>query len=136
MWPTAMAGEYSKSEILHELGVILASREFANAERLSAFLRYVVENSIEGKREYLKESVIGTEVFGRSAGYDPKAEPIVRTEARRLRARIDEYYSRQDRWYKVRISIPKGGYSAAFEVGNRTFAGERGTDPHPGGSRR
>jgi Tol biopolymer transport system component len=114
-----MAGGHSKSEILHELEAILTSREFANAGRLSAFLRYVVENSIEGKRECLKESVIGTEVFGRPAGYDPKVEPIVRTEARRLRARMDEYYSREDRWYRVKISIPKGGYAAAFEEGNR-----------------
>jgi Tol biopolymer transport system component len=118
-YSTAMVGRYSKFEILHELEAILTSREFANAERLSAFLRYVVENSVEGKRECLKESVIGTEVFGRVAGYDPKVEPIVRTEARRLRARIEEYYSRDDRWYRVRISIPKGSYAAAFEEGNR-----------------
>jgi Tol biopolymer transport system component len=117
-----MAVRYSKGEILHELEAILTSREFSNAERLSSFLRYVVENSIEGRRECLKESVIGAEVFGRPAGYDPKVEPIVRTEARRLRARIDEYYSRQDRWYRIRISIPKGGYAAVFEDGNRPEA--------------
>src|SRR3954453_8437016 len=113
-----MAGGFSKSDVLHELETVLTSREFSNAERLSSFLRYVVENSIEGRREYLKESVIGTEVFGRPAGYDPKTEPIVRTEARRLRARMDEYYSRADRWYRVRISIPKGSYAAVFEDGN------------------
>ncbi len=114
-----MTAGYSKAEILHELAAILASREFIHAERLSAFLSYVVRNSIEGPREGLKESVIGTEVFGRPPGYDPKAEPIVRTEARRLRARMEEYYSHQDRWYRVRISIPKGSYAAIFEEGNR-----------------
>lgn len=109
---------FPKADILHELEVILAAREFSGAGRLSAFLRYVVERSVEGDFESLKESIIGAEVFGRPVGYDPKIEPIVRVEARRLRARLDEYYSKQDRWYRVRIFVPKGGYAAVFEAGN------------------
>jgi Tol biopolymer transport system component len=125
-----MAGDgFPKPEILRELETVLAAREFANAERLSAFLRYVVERSVEGDRDSLKESIIGTEVFGRPVGYDPKAEPIVRVEARRLRARLEEYYGKDDRWYRVRISIPKGGYAAVFEAGNRPI--EEATEPAP-----
>ncbi|MDE3166759.1 MAG: PD40 domain-containing protein, partial [Acidobacteriota bacterium] len=94
---------------------ILASREFANAERLGRFLRYVVERTLAGDRDSLKESVIGIEVFGRSPDYDPKSEPIVRTEARRLRARLDEYYQDSSRSPKVRILMPKGSYVGLFE---------------------
>ncbi len=114
-----MAGNgSSKAEILRELEIVLAAREFSGAGRLSSFLRYVVERSVDGDFDSLKESIIGTEVFGRPVGYDPKAEPIVRVEARRLRTRLDEYYSKEDRWYRVRISVPKGGYAAVFEQGN------------------
>ena len=60
---------HSKSEILRELETILNSREFSHAGRLSSFLRYVVEQSVEGRRESLKESVIGTEVFPKPVGY-------------------------------------------------------------------
>jgi Tol biopolymer transport system component len=117
----------SKEEILRELESVLAAREFSGAGRLSAFLRYVVERSLEGDLDSLKESIIGTEVFGRPVGYDPKTEPIVRVEARRLRARLDEYYSKEDRWYRVRISVPKGGYAAVFDEGNRPREGTETT---------
>ncbi|MBS1854518.1 MAG: PD40 domain-containing protein [Acidobacteria bacterium] len=98
-----------------ELERILGSREFASAERLGRFLRYVVERTLAGDRDSLKESVIGIEVFDRSPDYDPKSEPIVRTEARRLRARLDEYYQDSSRSPQVRILIPKGSYVGIFE---------------------
>ena len=69
------------------------STGFVRNERLSQFLRFVVEQHLLGHdRGTVKESVIGTEVFGRKPGYNPKRDPIVRTEARRLRERLSEYY--------------------------------------------
>src|SRR6202012_5665221 len=56
------------------------------------------------------ESVIGTEVFGRAADYNPKSDPIVRTEARRLRTRLGEFYQRAGAGSTVIIELPKGGY--------------------------
>ena len=110
--PTAL-----KEEVTGELNRLLASREFANAERLARFLKYVVERSLAGDRDSLKESVIGIEVFDRAPDYDPKSEPIVRTEARRLRSRLDEYYQDTSRSSPIRILIPKGSYVAIFEPG-------------------
>ena len=69
-----------------QLEKILASPGFARNERLSRFLRFVVERHLEGRDHELKESVIGTEIFGRKPDYNPKNDAIVRTEARRLRA--------------------------------------------------
>jgi hypothetical protein len=106
---------YSELLVLGELERLLASREFATAGRAARFLRYASERSLADDREGLKESVIGKEVFDRRAGYDSKAEPIVRTEARRLRAKLDQFYSYTND-SQVRISIPKGGYLAVFET--------------------
>jgi Tol biopolymer transport system component len=113
--PNLKAIHTPEADVLAELKRLLESREFAGSERLSRFLRFVVERTLAGDRESLKESIIGTEVFDRPTGYDPKTEPIVRTEARRLRAKLDEYYQQPGRPYLVKISVPKGGYLAAFE---------------------
>ena len=98
---------YSDLLVLGELERLLASREFVSAGRAARFLRYAVERSLADDRDGLKESVIGKEVFDRRAGYDSKAEPIVRTEARRLRAKLDQFYSYTND-SQVKISIPKG----------------------------
>lgn len=76
----------------------------------------MVLRSYHGDASSLKEVLIGIEVFNRTPGYNPKTDPIVRTEARRLRSKLDEYYENADGGYLVRISIPKGAYAASFEL--------------------
>jgi TolB-like protein/Flp pilus assembly protein TadD len=93
---------------------ILASPGFARNERLSRFLRFVVEQHLAGKDQELKESVLAVEVFGRSPDYDSKRDPIVRTEAVRLRTRLGEYYSGPGRDDNLVIELPKGGYVPTF----------------------
>ncbi len=77
-------------------------------------LRFVVERHLEGHDHELKESVIAVEVFGRRPDYDPKHDPIVRTEARLLRTRLDEYYSVEGKGDVLVIELPKGGYVPTF----------------------
>ena len=89
---------------------MLASAGFARNERLSQFLRFVVERHLEGRDGELKESVLGVEVFGRQPGFDPKVDGIVRTEAIRLRARLDRYYASEGQADSLIIAVPKGGY--------------------------
>src|SRR5690348_6889189 len=89
---------------------VLESPGFVRNERLSRFLRFVVDRHLEDRDLELKESVIGVEVFGRNPGYNPQHDPIVRTEARRLRARLDEYYQSAGSDVAVVIELPKGGY--------------------------
>jgi len=97
-----------------QLQRILGSSAFADAERGSRFLRFVVEAAIERRTGEIKESVIGVEVFGRSPSFDPKTDPIVRVEAGRLRARLNAYYQGEGRVDPVLISLPKGGYMPEF----------------------
>jgi hypothetical protein len=72
---------------------ILASEGFARNDRLSGFLRFVVEQELLGRGEHVKESIIGVEVFGRRPGYDVRQDSVVRTEAGKLRARLAQYYA-------------------------------------------
>jgi serine/threonine-protein kinase len=101
------------SEVRAQLDRILASDGFRDAGRLGGFLRFLVEKALAGESSVLKESVVGVEVFQRAADYDPRTDPIVRVEARRLRQRLEEYY--QSRPGELRIDLPKGGYVPTFE---------------------
>ena len=109
-----MATPDSEAEaVRRQLGRALASRSFARNERLSRFLRFVVERHLEGRNDELKESVIALEVFSQR-GYDPKQDSLVRTEAGRLRARLAEYYIGEGGRDPVIIELPKGGYVPLF----------------------
>lgn len=88
--------------------------EFARGERMRRFLLYVVDRSLAGDTAALRERQIGIAVFDRPQDWDPKLDNIVRSEARRLRAKLDAYAARRDPGETVRITIPRGGYGAEF----------------------
>ena len=100
--------------VRQELERVLRSQGFARNERLSRFLRFVVERHLDGVDHELKESVIAVEVFGRRPDYNPKQDAIVRTEAGRLRARLSEFYIGEGKDDSLIIELPKGGYMPAF----------------------
>jgi TolB-like protein/Tfp pilus assembly protein PilF len=112
----APAPEISADLIRAELDKILASPGFATAERLTRFLRYAVEEALDGQGDRLKESLLGVEVFGRKPTYDPRTDAVVRTEAVKLRARLKEYYETEGREDPVRIDLPKGRYVPWFHL--------------------
>ncbi len=101
-------------EVRRELKLVLASAGFSRNDRQSQFLRFLIERHLEGRDSELKESVIAVEVFGRDPGYDPKLDGIVRTEAMRLRARLDKYYAAEGSQDPLIIELPKGGYKPVF----------------------
>ena len=68
-----------EDSIREELNRVLASHEFRTSKRSQDFLRYVVENTLNGRAEMVKERTIGIDVFGRSTYYDPS-----RSEERRV----------------------------------------------------
>jgi TolB-like protein/Tfp pilus assembly protein PilF len=104
----------SAEAIRAQLEKIAASPGFADAGRLAPFLKYVVESALAGEAAKLKESVVGVEVFQRQAGYDPRTDPIVRVEARRLRGRLEQYYAGEGKDDPIAIDLPKGSYAPAF----------------------
>src|SRR6516165_11980404 len=96
--------------VRRQLERVLESPGFSRNERLSRFLRFVVEGHLDGKDHELKESVIAVEVFGRSPDFDSRLDPVVRTEAVRLRARLSDYYLKVGKTDPLIIELPKGGY--------------------------
>lgn len=106
--------EISVDAIRAALDKILASPGFVNADRLSRFLRYTVEETLNGQTDKLKETLLGIEVFGRKPTYDPRVDAVVRTEAVKLRARMRDYYEADGREDGVIIDLPKGGYVPVF----------------------
>src|SRR5260370_33214529 len=97
-----------------QLDRILSSAGFVRNERLSGFLRFIVQRHLEGKSGEIKESVVGVEVFGRAPGYDTRSDSVVRTEAARLRTRLSEYYAGEGASDPVVIELPKGGHTPAI----------------------
>jgi serine/threonine-protein kinase len=98
------------AEIQAQLELICSSPQFIKSERMNRFLRFVVEQALQGNGDDLKEYTIGVEVFDKDASFDPRIDNNVRTEARRLRAKLAEYYATYGLSDKVRIELPKGSY--------------------------
>ena len=104
------------TEIRSQLSKILSSKTFRSAEGQRAFLRFAVEETIAGRAESLKEYTIGTEAFGRGESFDPRLDPIVRTQARKLRARLSKYFETEGAQDALRIEFPKGSYAPSFRA--------------------
>lgn len=113
---TPIGTKVSDAAIRRELDRILQSPMFAQSERLSQFLRYTVEHVISGRNESLKEYVIGTEVYGRKPPYHPSQDSIVRTEARRLRSKLKEYYESEGKEDSIFIFFRPGSYVPVFRL--------------------
>ena len=103
-----------KDAIRVQLRRILVGDGFKRSERICRFLSYAVERTLQGHGGELKESVLAVEVYNRPPDYNPKIDPIVRNDARRLRAKLSEYYETEGSGDPVIIEIPKGSYLPLF----------------------
>jgi len=97
-------------EVSAALERICASHPFASSGRLQSFLRFVVQETLAGRADTLKAYTIGTVVYERGSAFDPKADSIVRTEARRLRTRLEAYYQTVGVQEPIRIILEPGSY--------------------------
>ena len=104
----------AQTEVRAQLERILASSDFAGAERAKKFLRFLVEEALAGRADRLKEYSIAVEVFDRDASFDPGTNPAIRVEASRLRRRLEHYYLTFGREDPLLIEIPRGTYAPAF----------------------
>jgi TolB-like protein len=111
----------SEREVRSELDRLLQSALFSQSDRLGRFLRFAIENALSGNTDLLKEYVIGTEVYDRKPPYHPSQDSIVRTEARRLRSKLKEYYESEGKQNPVFIYFRPGTYVPLFRR-NETVA--------------
>ena len=104
------------SAIQEQLTRILESREFKRARRMSRFLEVVVNETLAGRGDSLKEHFLGITVFDRPESFDPNGDPLVRVEARRLRSKLRDYYAGAGAQDAVRIHLPTGQYAVEFST--------------------
>jgi serine/threonine-protein kinase len=105
------------AQVEAQLERILGSPQFIKSERMSRFLRFVVERALHGSEGDLKEYSVGIEVFDKDPSFDPRIDNNVRSEARRLRAKLAEYYAQSGQSDAVLIELPKGSYLPRFLAG-------------------
>jgi hypothetical protein len=104
---------------------ITSSRTFAKSQRLTKFLEFIGLWLIEGRAHEINEQQIGIHVFGRSAAYSASDDSIVRSQARLLRQRLEEYFENECPKSALIVTIPKGGYVPVFESRTTLAEGER-----------
>ena len=117
----------NEERIREELTRVLSSHEFRSSKRSQDFLRYVIENTLKGHADVLKERTIGIEVFGRSTSYDPSDDATVRVKAGEVRKRLGIYYSGEGAHNPIRIELPSGTYVPEF----RTVTPDAPPPPEP-----
>ena len=103
-----------RSAVQNQLERVLSSAVFKRAERSSALLRFIVEQTLNGSADRLKEYTLGAEALGRGDSFDPRADPVVRAEASRLRGRLEQYYQTSGRDDGLVIALSKGSYVPRF----------------------
>ncbi|MEZ5351362.1 MAG: tetratricopeptide repeat protein [Bryobacteraceae bacterium] len=103
-------------QVQEQLSRIVANELFAGSRRMIRFLEFTVGEALAGRGAELKETLVGASVFDRPVDYDPRIDPIVRVEARRLRAKLESYYAGAGSGDPVRIHYPRGGYAPTFEI--------------------
>lgn len=103
-----------REEILTALEHVLQWPEIFRSPQLGKFLSYIVHRTLDGDELSIKAYAIAVDVFGRSTDFDPQADPIVRVQARRLRALLDEYNQGPGLADAIQIHLPVGRYVPEF----------------------
>jgi hypothetical protein len=115
-------------DVSRHLDKVLASSTFAGSSRVQQFLRFVVEETLNGRAGEIKESVVAIHVFGRKGDFDSQSDSVVRVHATHLRKRLRDYYRVEGLQDGVVIELLPGSYVPAFRAaanGHPTVAGPR-----------
>lgn len=121
---TSATPEALAFDVQRALFAILKSVPFRASKQSQHLLQYIVDQSLAGHLESLKERVIGAEVFGRPVDYDTNEDPIVRARAAEVRKRLAQYYVGEGNGSPIRIEISPGSYLAAFSDPGKSHARE------------
>ena len=106
--------EISGALIQRSLLEVFHSAPFRASKQSRGLLQYIVDQSLAGHTELLKERLIGVNVFGRRPDYDTNEDPIVRARAAEVRKRLAQFYLGEGRHSPVRIELSPGSYLASF----------------------
>ena len=99
-----------------ELDAMLQAPIFIQSSRCKRFLGYIVEHTLMGKADQLKERTIGIGVFERANDYDTGDDSIVRVTANEVRKRISQFYRESSAPHLLQIELPRGAYVPEFRI--------------------
>jgi hypothetical protein len=118
-----------REQCFQQIERLTNSHSLRGSESLCKLLRYLGEHSLAHPPSTVKEYQIATEVFGRSAEFDPQADSTVRVQAGRLRVKLAEYYASEGTDDPILVEVPKGSYVLSFSVRTPAVSVARGTAP-------
>ncbi len=104
----------TRTAITEQLNRLVASPYFSHSKRFPNFLRFVVEQTLAGEVDNIKERTLGIEIFERDADYDTASDPIVRVTAAEIRKRVAQYYQDPSHERELCIALPPGSYVPQF----------------------
>jgi TolB-like protein len=122
--PTCSETKFSKDAIYSQLQKIFLHPQFVNSDILRKFLSFIVDQTLSGHSNWLKEYTIATNVLNKPVNFKPQENGIVRIHAGRLRRALHQYYNNKGAHDEVFISIPKGSYIPVFVDGVTGIADE------------
>jgi hypothetical protein len=103
-----------KDQVKQQMQRLLETQHFRNSRRYPALFRFIVEETLEGRGEFLKERLLGIRVFNRPPDYDTASDPIVRVTIAEIRKRIAQYYHEEAHDAEMRIELMPGRYEPEF----------------------
>jgi len=122
------AESYPAEAIRQQLDLMLGDPVFRSSKRSIQFLRFVVEKTLDGAQDEIKERTIGVEIFGRDPSYDTAVDHVVRSAAAELRKRLSIYYGNEAHKSEIRMSLIPGSYVPQFVVSKPPDAALTGTE--------
>src|SRR5215470_12086283 len=123
------SNEAERVAIREQLEKLLLTSHFSSSRRYPSFLRFVLQHTLAGESELLKERTLGIEVFGRAPDYDTATDPIVRVTAAEIRKRIEQYYQNPKTKDEIRLFLPSGSYALQFSAPRGATAPDIVEDP-------
>ena len=109
--------EHDRELVRQQMERLLETTHFRNSRRYPALFRFIVEETLQGRGEFLKERLLGVQVFGRPSDYDTAADPVVRVTVAEIRKRIAQYYHDETHDSELRIELLPGRYEPEFRPG-------------------
>jgi hypothetical protein len=109
-----VVNEEEREQILEQLNRMLESHLFKNSRRYPTLLKFIVEETLDGRSESLRERPLGVHVFDRPVDYDTASDPIVRVTVAEIRKRIAQYYHDEEHDAEIRIELLPGRYTPEF----------------------
>ncbi|HEY2821809.1 MAG TPA: hypothetical protein VGJ06_12275 [Candidatus Acidoferrum sp.] len=124
-----------REQNLGQIDRLTSSHVLHGSESLCKLLRYLARHVLDHPGTPIKEYQIATEVFGRSADFDPQLDSMVRVQAGRLRVKLSEYYASDGAEDSILVELPKGTYVVAFHhrstMPGKGMASGNGSGAHP-----